>query len=388
MAEFLDRVQETGPIVNMAELVGHAAIRYSTADTVRGAMNREELNKCLDSTRQAFDEGACGLSFGLGYDPGMYSPLDEIEAFCSVAAEASKPVTVHLKAYSKISPCYPLTSRGAHNVRALKEMLEAAEKTGVRLQLSHFIFVGRGSWSLADECLELVEDTRRKGVDVMIDAFPYTCGNTTIYAPFADWFVAGLPESHRSLTARVRLRVEMVIGLRLVGFQYKDFQVMDAAVPGREDLNGLFLSEIAKKWHKAPFHVMLELAEKSGGAALMLFHTYSGEPGNEAPLEKVLSNDLCLFETDVAIKASGYPNPSGLGTFPKILGDYVREKKMIGLENAIRRMTLASAERFGITGTGSLHPGKAADMSGTFLLMASRRSKTARMSAGSGQGVC
>jgi N-acyl-D-aspartate/D-glutamate deacylase len=102
---------------------------------------------------------------------------------------------------------------------------------------------------------------------------------------------------------------------------------MDAAVDGWEDLNGLRMSQVAEKWGCSPFNAMLRLAQESKGAALMLFHTYSGGDGNEKPLEKVLSHDLCLFETDVAIKASGFPNPAALGTFPRILGTYAREKK-------------------------------------------------------------
>ncbi len=362
MAGFLDHIQETGPIVNVAELVGHATLRYVSAQKLRGAMSREELDKCLDQTARALDEGACGLSFGLGYDPGMYSPLDELEAFCSVAVKAGKPVTVHLKALSRISPCYPSTSFGAHNVRALREMLDVAEKSGARLQLSHFIFVGRRSWSTVDRCMGLVDDAIKNGVDVMIDAFPYTCGNTTIHAPLPYWFLASIPEAYHRFGARARLKIELTLGFRLAGFMYKDFQVMDVGVPGWEELNGLCMIEIAKKWKTSPFDAMLTIAERSRGSALMLFHTYSGEPGNETALEKVVSNEICLFETDAAIKTSGYPNPAGLGAFPKILGDFVRKRKMFSLEEAIRRMTSASARRFGITSTGLVQPGKVADI--------------------------
>jgi N-acyl-D-amino-acid deacylase len=362
MAEFLDRVEETEPVMNLAQLAGHASIRHSAADTRRGRMSKEELDICLDKLRRSLDEGACGLSFGLGYDPGMYSPLDELEAFCRVAAEAEKPVTVHLKALSWISPCYPYTSLKAHNVRALEEMLAVAGRTGVKLQLSHFIFVGRRSWRTAPTCIQMVEDARGQGMDVMIDAFPYTCGNTTIHAPFPYWFLANIPVAYKSRSARARLRLELELGFRLVGFMYKDFQVMDPAVPGWDDLNGLRIDEIAQKWNTSSFDAMLTLSEKSHGATLMLFHTYSGEPGKEDALEAVLKNDLCLFETDVALKSKGYPNPSGLGTFPKILGDYARDKKLFSMENAVKRMTYLSADRFGLKDRGLIAPGKAADI--------------------------
>ncbi len=362
MAQFLDHIQESEPLINLAEIAGHASIRYAATDSRRGLMSREELDACRDELRRAFDEGAHGLSFGLGYDPGMYSPLEELEALCKVAADAGKPATVHLKALSRVSPCYPVTYPGSHNVRALREMLEIAEKTGVMLQLSHFIFVGRNSWGTAQKCLKMVDDARARGLDVMIDAFPYTCGNTTILAPFPYWFLENLDKAYSSRLARARLKVELELGFRLVGFIYKDFQIMDIAVEGWEDLNGLRITDVAQKWKTTPFNAMLEIARKSEGATLMLFHTYSGEPGNEKPINAVLGHEACLFETDTIIKSRGYPNPAAIGTFPKILGDYVREKKMLGLEDAVSRMSGKSAERFGITDRGTLAEGKAADI--------------------------
>ncbi len=359
---FLDRLDTIGPSLNLALLAGHGALRLAASDTARGPMSEEDLGATLEATRQALDHGACGLSFGLGYDPGMYSPKEELEAFCRVAVQADKPVTVHLKALSRISPCYPLTTPGAHNLRALDEMIEIGHRTGAKLQLSHFIFVGRRSWSTADRALARVDRARERGLDVMIDAFPYTCGNTTILAPFPYWFLAKIPGAFRSRTARARLRVEFEAGFRLVGFSYPDFQVMNSGVEGWEDLNGLRIDEIAARWGTSCFDAMLRLAEESKGAVLMLFHSYSGEPGQETPLESTLRHPTCLFETDTIVRSGGYPNPASLGTFPRILGPLCRERKLFDLGSAIQRMTSASAERFGLTDRGSLACGKAADV--------------------------
>ena len=120
--------------------------------------------------------------------------------------------------------------------------------------------------------------------------------------------------------------------------------------------------DIAREWNCSPFKAMLTVAEKSKGAALMLFHKYSGEAGFEEPMEAVLSKDYCLFETDTAIKGTGYPNPAAIGAFPRILGPLARDKNLFSLEDAVRRMTAASAERFGLDSIGSLKPGKAADL--------------------------
>jgi len=342
MKGFFERLEAVGPSLNLAQLVGHDALRHASSKTPRGPMSKEDLATALEATRRAFDEGAKGISFGLGYDPGMYSTQEELEAFCRVAAQAGKLVTVHLKAFSRVSPCYPLTTWGAHNLRALDEMIELGLRTGVRLQLSHFIFVGRRSWSTAEKALARFERARQQGLDVMIDAFPYTCGNTTILAPFPYWFLAQLPGAFHSRAARARLRVELEAGFRLVGFRYPD--------------------QIAARWKTSSFDAMLRLAERSRGATLMLFHTYSGEPGEETALESVLRHPACLFETDTVVRSRGYPNPASLGTFPRILGPLRRDRNLFDLGSAIQRMTSASAERFGIADRGVLAPGKAADV--------------------------
>jgi N-acyl-D-amino-acid deacylase len=362
MGEFLDRLDQDKPALNLAELVGHGTIRVARSNTRRGAMKPRELAACLDALRKSFDEGSWGLSFGLGYDPGMYSPIEEIEAFCRVAAEYDRIVTVHLKALSVLSPTYPMFTPRAHNILALEEMIGVAKKTGIKLQLSHFIFVGRRSWGTARRAIRMVEDARSEGVDIMFDAFPYMCGNTTVNVVIPYWFLAKTPSSYRNRFARMRLRAELEAGFALVGFTYKDFQVMDPAIDGGDELAGLTIVEIAEKWNTTPFDALLRLSEESGGGSLMLFHTYSGEPGREDVIEKVLSHDLCLFETDAVIKSTGYPNPAAKGSFPLIVGPLVRDKNLFSLEDAVKRSTLASAERFGIQDRGILSPGNAADI--------------------------
>ncbi len=137
---------------------------------------------------------------------------------------------------------------------------------------------------------------------------------------------------------------------------------MDVGIPGWEELNGMRIDAIAARWNNSPFDAMLALSEKSDGVAFMLYHTYSGEPGYEAPLKRVLAHPRCLFETDAVIKSRVYPNPATLGAFPKILGDFCRRRGLSPLPNAIRRMTAASAERFGLRDRGLLRPGMAADV--------------------------
>ncbi len=360
--ELLDHLESVGPAVNIAELVGHAAVRYSEAETVRGTMSGYEIQRCEEALRRAFDEGACGLSFGLGYDPGMYSPLEELEAFAAVAAGAGKPITVHIKALARLSPCYPPTTMQAHNVLALQETLELARRTGAKLQVSHLLFGGRRSWSTAQRCLDLLDQARGQGLDVAVDAYPYTCGNTTIDVALPSWFLAKLPGAYHSRLARLALRAELKLGFALLGYGYDDFQVMDVAVPGWEWADGLSVSAIARRWGCSGLDAMLRISEKSRGGALVLYHCFSGEPGNEAALESVLSHPSCLFETDAVHRRKGFPNPAGQGAFPRVLGEYSRRRGLFSLEDAVHRMTAASADRFGLSDRGRIQAGLAADL--------------------------
>jgi len=301
MGDFLDKIEEVKPIVNTAHQVGHGSIRFAMADTRRGALAEDEKKTCLDTLRQSLDDGACALSFGLGYDPGMYSPIAELESFCRVAASAEK-------------------------------------------------------------CFKIVEDARKDGIDIMFDAFPYTCGNTTVNVVLPYWFLAKLPEGYKSWWSRLRLRVELTAGFGLVGFSYKDWQLMDASTEKLAEFNGHRFIDIARQLGVSPFEAVLKMSEMSQGQAVVLFHNYSGEPGNEKVLEDVLKNDLCLFETDALTRYGGYPNPAAMGTFPKILGHYVRERKLFSIENAVHRMTFASAARFNIKDRGVMEKGKKADV--------------------------
>ena len=360
--DLLDCVERNEPIVNLALLVGHGSLRLAASPGVNNNLTAQDMKVCQRALGKALEQGACGLSFGLGYEPGMYAPEAEIDALCKIVTAAQKPVTVHMKAYSRISPIYPLTTLEAHNLKALRETLDMAQRTGATLQISHFIFVGRNSWPAVEQALEMVATARQKGADVMIDAFPYTAGNTLIDALLPTWFLKTLPAGFSSGWLRQRLRLELEIGFRLVGFSYPDFQILDTAVPGWEALNGMTLAQVAREWNRSPFATLVRLSRESGGEATMLFHAYSGEPGNEAPLEAVLASPYCLFETDAIIKAQGLCNPAARGTFPKILGTYCRDRRLFSLEDAVCRMTGASARRFGLTDRGLIAPGKAADL--------------------------
>jgi len=363
MKGFLDRIQERKPILNLAQSVGHATIRIAAASTPRGAMKSDELKNCLAKAQQSLDEGACGLSFGLGYDPGIWSPKEEIAAFSAVAAKAKKPVAVHLRTYIRSSTVYSPLSLKPHNLLALEEMIDVARSTGVSLQVSHAMLLFRMTWPTVDRYLGMIERARSQGVDLMMDAIPYADLNGSVSALLPLWFIAKLPGAYKSRWARLRVNVQTAFGFRHVGYELKkQVRLMDAGVGGWEYLSGLTIGEISRKWEMPTTDALLRLCESSSGRAAVLCQAAAGEPGNEKHLETILSHSVCLFGSDALVRSKGYPNPAAFGTFPKVLGHYVRGRKLFSIEDAIRRMTSASADRFGLKDRGRLEPGKAADV--------------------------
>jgi N-acyl-D-amino-acid deacylase len=361
MGEFLDYLSQAKPSLNIAQLVGHATVHHIASDKRQKKLSSRQMKTSLLEVQKAFDEGACGLSLGLGYDPGIFMSLKEIEAFCRLASNAGKPVAVHLKAYSILSPAYSPTYLKSHNLRALNEMINIARKTGVKLQISHLLFVGLRSWRTVDSFLEIIDSAKKEGIDIMFDAFPYTYFNTTVNVVLPSWFLARLPKAYKNPLLFLRLYTELLVGFSLVGFNFKDFQLIHDATTSNTH-EGKRISEIAKELNLSPLRTMLEISRKSKGCASILFHGANGEPGNEKVLDQILSHSLCLFETDALIYKKEYHNPAALGTFPKILGKYVRDKKLFSAENAIKRMTSLSAERFGLKDRGKIIPGAFADI--------------------------
>jgi N-acyl-D-aspartate/D-glutamate deacylase len=148
----------------------------------------------------------------------------------------------------------------------------------------------------------------------------------------------------------------------LVGFNMSDIQIMDAGYPAGEKYNRLNLVEIAKQEGSDPVEAMLKIIKESSGKALQLTYGYSGDDNNEQLIEKLMANELCLFETDTLLRSRGFPNPASYGAFPRILGRFVRDKKALSLADAISRMSGKTARWMGIAERGEIKPGYFADI--------------------------
>lgn len=365
MDGFLSGLEANGVPLNVAELVGHGAVRSAVMgalDPARPGADRLAAMERL--ARESLDAGCFGISTGLGYPPGIFSGHEELAAFAGFAAAAGKLFTSHLRAYSCESPVYqtdPTTI--PHNLQAIEEILDVARAAGpnTRLQISHLIFVGRRTWPTAEAAIALVERAADEGIDVGFDAFPYTAGNTTASVIFPPEMLPHLETilGDPASLAAVRELGNSVFGR--IGFFLEDVQIMCANAPAFEPYEGLFVGEAARRAGLEVFEFYGRLVVESGRNARVLNHTYSGHDGEEDALRRVLAHPLCTIETDTFLTSRGHQNPASYGTFPRVLATYVREG-LFDLPTAVHKMTGAAAARLGFRDRGLVRRGQAADL--------------------------
>jgi N-acyl-D-amino-acid deacylase len=363
MGEFLDALQGDGLLLNAAFLVGHGTLRQAVMGDRADAPTPEEMASLRQLTRQALQAGAFGFSAGLAYAPGIFGRNDELLALLRVVADEGGVFTVHGRAFTWVSSFYqPMIVGTAHNIRSVRELLGLARQASVRLQLSHQIFVGRRTWRTHRTVLRDIERAAGEGLDVAFDAFPYTCGNTTVNAIFPEWFLDGFAKNVDDPDALRRLKREIDLLRLTLGLNYGDITLLWGRAPQLADLEGLDFATIAQRLDLPQFDAYMHVARVSKGRARVLLNTYSGDATREAPLQAALSHPLCAFMTDTILTRRGKHNPASFGTFPRILGRYSRDLALFTLEEAVRRMTSFSAGRTGLDEVGRVAVGQRADL--------------------------
>ncbi|MDO8431697.1 MAG: amidohydrolase family protein [Candidatus Binatus sp.] len=357
VAGFAGALRRQGLALNVAHLAGHGSIRLSVMGADAGEPSAEQLREMQAMVERAMADGAVGLSTGLGYFPGMIAKPAELASLARVAAAAGGVLTSHLRAYSVRSLFFD--SRVPHNILAVREMANVAREAGVPLQVSHLIFVGRRTWETVDETLGEIERHRNDGVDIAFDTFPYTCGNTTIRIIFPAWSQTGLEALLDSKDGWARLKE----GFRPLGeFIAESIQLMWAVKPELKYLEGKFFGEIADELKVDPIEAYLTIARESETRGRVLIHLYSGDDADEHALRAAMSHPLNLFEMDTILTSHGHHNPASFGAYPRIMGHYVRQLKLLTLEDAVHKATGMAAKRMRLAGRGIVRRGYAADL--------------------------
>jgi len=357
MEGYFVHLERIGLSHNLVQLAGHSMEWITMRGRNPNPFSQDEKKAIFHRLEEAMDQGAAGVSFGLQYAPDIFCPLEQIKEVGRLLKRKNKILTVHGRAYSKVSGAYRDRGGTPHNVLALQEMIEVARETGVRLQYSHLMFAGFKSFPSYEQCLEIIEKAVADGVDVMTDTYPYHCGYSVINVILPAWFLANIPANYHDREALERVERGLSRMPDYNGFGFEDIQIMNADHPDLRKYDGWFLGDIAGDLGLSPAKTALLLSEKTKGRTHILNHHYS----DMKIIDALISHPYCLFMTDSTVSVTGLQNPASFGSFPLVL-QYARDRKLVPLEETVHRMTGATAERFNLKERGFLKKGNAADI--------------------------
>jgi len=353
-----DHIRINGCPLNMLSYIGHGTTRTSIRGYDSSPLQHEELKQLLSLLEEGLKQGAAGISLGLQYEPGVFAGKEELKAVARLAASYGRILAVHPRAASAVSGTYPMKPFGTpHHILAIQEMISLAEETGVRVQFSHLIFVGTLSWKSADKALSLFTEARKRGVDIAFDTYGYSLGASRINVILPEWFLAELRRNLNSPGALRRLRIEIKAMEIILGFGYDQIRVTNTVHPDWEQYNGLTLTEMAKKRKTGKFRTLCDLVRASNGTAGVLMERYS----NPEILKKMIVHPQSLFQTDAWVEQEGINNPAIYGSLPRIFR-INREEPLLPVEEIVRKMSGATADRVGIPDRGYLKEGFYADI--------------------------
>ena len=343
------------PPVNIVPLYGHMSGRICISGYENRPLNEKELDHLDDLMEQALLDGAAGISLGLMYEPDRYASYEELKRAAKVAAKHNKILSVHARACSAVSTSYqPPVGGRAHNLRALDEMVSIARETGVKVQFSHLIFVGKKSWRTAEEALSIIQKVNDEGLSFLYDSYSMTCGASVITVILPAWYLSMREDKRNSIIARARIALEIGVTKRLLGFDFPDI-VLTWVKEGYEHLHGKSVRDIAKEWRVSDLTAYLKLVEISEGRGRVLMHKYL----TEEILALLMEDEKCLYMTDAWVEETGLQNPACFASFPEFL---CRGQARGTLEKTVRQMTGAAADRYQLQDRGYIKEGYHADI--------------------------
>jgi len=359
--DYLKEEEKDGLGANVAHLVGHGAIRTAAMGFEARAPTLKEVEIMKDLTAEAMEAGAFGLSTGLIYPPGIFAETDEIVELTKVSASYGGVYDTHIR------------GEGRTLMKALEEAISVGRTAGLPVQISHHKAASKVVWGKSVDTLAMIERARSEGVDVSVDQYPYRAGATSLATLLPPWAHEGGIEKllERLHDGELRQKMREDIEKGIPGWEnfagelgWESIYISRVKSDENKPLEGMNLAEITKLRGDAdPITSLFEvLSEEEGAAGMILFSM------NEDDIKRIMRHPVHMVGTDSgSMSPTGYmsrgkPHPRGYGSYPKILGRYVREMGVLRLEDAVRKMTSMPAQRFGLLDRGLLRPGMCADI--------------------------
>ena len=353
--EFFDAIDHKNPC-NMAVLVGHCSARAGVSGMKNTPLTPAEETKMLGIIEKALSEGACGVSLGLMYEPGIYAQKDELKKIAGLCEKHNKLLTVHPRANSAVSLAYKNIFGRSHLLRAVDELVDIAKGTHLKLQYSHAIFVGRKSFADKDEFLQIMHNLKKTGVDAMFDIYHQVLGVSVITVILPAWYQSMSLRQKKNPINKLKLSMMCSLTSKFLGFGFPDIQIAYIG-EGYEQYEGKTVHQIAQETGKSDIDAYLELCEFSNFKGRVNMGPYS----TPQIISEFSKDSQCLYMTDAWVENYGVQNPSIYDCFPKFI-----KASLTGtgdtMPNTIRRMTGGAADRFMLPERGYLKPGYFADL--------------------------
>jgi len=350
---YLEDLSRTGTSLNIVPLVGQGTVRAGVVGFGPGAATREQRARMTDAVARAMDEGAFGLSTGLIYPPGSFTHTEEIAAIARPIGEHGGIYFSHIRGEADTL------------LTAIAEAIQIGRESGAAVQISHFKVAGRKNWGMLDRALALIDEARAEGLDVTADLYPYLAGSTALSAVLPQWAHEGGKEAVAKRLADPGFREEMTVSMQSEGFA-KDMEwdkVLISLAPGKAEYQGRYVAELAWEQGKSPHEWIFDALLETGLRAAMVTFMMSEE--NRL---RELRHPAMMIGTDgmgyalTGSMSKGLPHPRNYGTFPRILGHYVREEKVLSIEEAVWKMTGFPAQKLGLRDQGLVNKGLWADL--------------------------
>jgi N-acyl-D-amino-acid deacylase len=352
LKKFFHSIDSIKTSINVASLIGHNNVRRLVMGLEDRKASAADQQKMEQLVAQAMLDGAVGLSTGLIYLPGMYGSTEEVAGLAKAAAAHNGVYASHIR-------------NEEHDViQAINEAIDIGRQANIPVEISHFKVSGKANWGRSKETLPLIIKAREEGLDVTIDQYPYTASSTNLGVRLPDWALSGGSDSLKKRIQDPVLHKKIIAGMleQQKKYKYKNYSYAVVAMHSADTtLNGKSISEINKLKGRGPkikneAETILDLM--MAGGAQMVYHGM-----DEKDVQYFLKYPFNMIGADAGVSnGKGMPHPRTYGTNARVLGKYVREEKLIGLEEAIRRMTSLPAQKFQLKGRGLLKEGMAADI--------------------------
>jgi N-acyl-D-amino-acid deacylase len=354
LAGFFNALEKHGMGVNLASMVGTGTIRGYVVGNDDRPPTDDELQRMVEEVRKALAAGAVGLSSGLEYSPGGFATRDELVALARPLQGTGYPYASHMR------------NEDDQLFAAVEEAIAVGKFARVPVQISHLKAQGQRNWWKADPIFATIERARQDGTDVLFDRYPYVAYATGLSNLFPLWTQDGGTRAflQRLDDPAVQRRIEVAVRDKID--QLGSWDAVQITSTGNDELawaRGKRLGQLAKERNQEPYALLIELTKADQNRIGMV-----GFGMSEEGTAQMLKHPLCMICSDAGARATygplseGSPHPRTYGSYPRVLGYYCRDQKLMPLETAVHKMTLMPARRLKLEGRGVIQPGAFADL--------------------------